>query len=92
MTIYTIDDVYGDSRLGNGTNVPVYLPNDPSIIQWDPVGGTCSYCGNGARFNPPLDRTQIYDVTWHTVTMNPGEPVTTITATFTGKTHSFDME
>ena len=37
---------------------------------------------------PPLDPTQVFDQTWHTVTMNPSDPPTNITATFTGMLHT----
>ena len=86
MTVYTIDDVYGDQRPNApSSTVVTYLPG-PTVNQWDPVGGTCPApkCGAGAGFNPPIDASKVHSGTWHTVTMNPGEPVTTITLTFTG--------
>lgn len=83
MVQYAIDDVFGDSRPGSTDGVPSFLP--PSM-QWDPVGGTCSgECTPGAHFATPIDASQVFDGTWHTVTMNPNEPVTTITMSFTGK-------
>lgn len=80
----TIDDVFGDngpqSSIGS---VPIF---HPQISQWDPIGGTCSGpCTHGADFATPIDASRVFDGTWHTVTMNPNEPDTTITTKFTGE-------
>ena len=83
MVQYVIDDVFGDNRAGSTDGVPIFLP--PSM-QWDPIGGTCSgECTPGAHFATPIDPSQVFDGTWHTVTMNPNEPVTTINTSFTGE-------
>lgn len=83
MVQYTIYDVFGDSRLGSAGGVPTFLP--PSM-QWDPIGGTCSgVCTSGAYFAIHIDASQVFDGTWHTVTLNSREPVTNITTSFTGE-------
>ena len=82
MVQYTIDDVFGDSRPGTTSDVPIFLPTSK---KWDPIGGTCSgVCTSGAHFSPPINATQVFHGTWHTVTLSPEEPTTNITASFTG--------
>ena len=82
MVQYFIDDVFGDTRPNSTGHVPTFLP---STDQWDPLGGTCGTCTKGAYFSAPIDPNQVFDGTWHTVTANPNEPVTTITTAFTGE-------
>lgn len=81
MAFYIIDDVFGDDRPGSPGTVPTYIPTTGN---WDPVGGTCAQCTPGAFFAVPLDASKVQSGTWHTTTMNPGEPVTTFSVTFTG--------
>ena len=83
MPFFIIDDVYGDSRLGpdSGTAAPDYMP---VAVNWDVVGGTCHDCTPEAHFITPIDASQVQNEMWHTVTMNPGEPLTTVSVKFTG--------
>ena len=82
MTLYIIDDVFGDSRPGSNSPLPVYVPAED---QWDPTGGTCSECTLATNLPIPIDPTQAQNGTWHTVTVSEDEPTTTITIKFTGK-------
>ena len=82
MPTYIFDDVFGDQRPGSNSPLPVYSP--PSN-QWDPVHGTCSQCSMSTNIPVPVDTSQVMNGTWHTVTVNPGEAVTNVTFTFTGK-------
>ena len=82
MSFFVIDDVYGDERPGSQGTVPQFLPIAGD--QWDGVGGTCGTCGAGAHFLVPIDASKVQGSTWHTVTVSPGEPVTTISISFNG--------
>lgn len=82
MPIYVFDDYHGDERLGAGTSVPTYLP---AVNQWDPLGGTCPGCTLTTNLVPPIDPTKAQNGTWHSTTVSPDEPETTISITFTGE-------
>ncbi|PSR72616.1 hypothetical protein PHLCEN_2v11500 [Hermanssonia centrifuga] len=85
---YTIDDFYGDQGTGLG-KMPVYSPShspsSPDPDQWDVEGGTCAGCSaQGAGFRIPIDSSQVHSGTWKSTTMDPGEPLTTISVQFRG--------
>ncbi|GJE97714.1 hypothetical protein PsYK624_139350 [Phanerochaete sordida] len=80
MPTYIFDDYYGDERL-KGDTVPTYLP---AVNQWDPVGGTCAGCTSSTNLPTPIDPLKAQNATWHSVTVSPDEPTTTITMNFTG--------
>ena len=82
MPTFIFDDIYGDLRPGAQAQVPIYLP---PTDQWDPLGGTCPQCTLKTNLPIPIDPTHAQNGTWHTVTVNPGEPVTTLSITFVGK-------
>jgi hypothetical protein len=84
MPSFVFDDYYGDQRLGSGTNVPTYLP---AVNQWDPLGGTCPGCTLSTNLPPEfiIDPTKAQNGTWHSTTVSPDEPETTISITFNGK-------
>ena len=82
MPTYVFDDVFGDQRPGSTSPPPAY---SPSVDQWDAPRGTCSGCSMSTNIKIPVDTSQVMNGTWHTVTVNPGEPITNVTITFTGK-------
>ncbi|KIP11543.1 hypothetical protein PHLGIDRAFT_114397 [Phlebiopsis gigantea 11061_1 CR5-6] len=86
MPTYIFDDVFGDQRPGSKSPPVLYQPSTKEANQWDAVGGTCSQCTLDVnRALPlPLDPSMAKNGTWHTVTVDPGEPVTNLTVTFTG--------
>ena len=78
MPLFIIDDVYGDQRPGQNST-PTFLP---STLQWDLIGAPPK--SNGVWFKVPINALGVEFRTWHTVTVNPSEPVTTINTTFVG--------
>ncbi|GJE97713.1 hypothetical protein PsYK624_139340 [Phanerochaete sordida] len=81
MPTYIFDDYYGDERPGAGIVVPTYLP---VVGQWDWIGGTCASCTLQTNIDIPIDPTRAQNATWHSVTVSPDEPATTISINFTG--------
>ncbi|KIP11544.1 hypothetical protein PHLGIDRAFT_455356 [Phlebiopsis gigantea 11061_1 CR5-6] len=86
MPTYIFDDVFGDQRPGSNSPPVIYTPSPRQGSQWDPVGGTCSECtlSTNEKLPKPLDPTMAQNGTWHTVTVSPGEPLTSLSITFTG--------
>ena len=83
MPSFVIDDVFGDERPDSHGTVPQFLPIADG--QWDGIGGTCDHaCGAGADFLVPIDASKVQGGTWHTVSVNPREPETTISINFNG--------
>ncbi|EKM53887.1 uncharacterized protein PHACADRAFT_209731 [Phanerochaete carnosa HHB-10118-sp] len=81
MPTYIFDDYFGDERPGVATAVPTFLP---AVNQWDPIGGTCASCTLSTNLDTPINPTKAQNGTWHSVTVSPDEPETTITITFSG--------
>ncbi|PSR72615.1 hypothetical protein PHLCEN_2v11499 [Hermanssonia centrifuga] len=83
---YIIDDFFGDQGTGLGA-MPIYSPASSSTgpNQWDIEGGTCTGCSaQGAGFKVPIDPSQVHSGTWKSTTMDPGEPLTTLSVQFYG--------
>lgn len=79
---YIFDDYYGDERPDSVTTVPTFLP---AVNQWDPIGGTCASCTTTTNLIPPIDATKAQNGTWHSTTVSPDEPKTTISINFNGE-------
>ena len=82
MSTFVFDDYYGDERPGSSTAVPTYLP---AVNQWDPIGGTCPSCTLSSNLPITIDASKVQNGTWHSTTVSPGEPETTISITFNGE-------
>jgi hypothetical protein len=72
-----IDDQYGDSVTGAH---PVYSPLD----RWT-YGPNCTACNIGQSQYVVLDKSEIYNGSWHDGTLKPGAPPMNITLSFTGE-------